>query len=72
MKRQYESLFDNAQRIYLAFDNGLAGRAATQRSRALWPERVAALTLPDCVKDVGELAQRPDEWECFARLAENA
>jgi DNA primase len=65
LKRQHESVSDNAQRIYLAFDNDAAGCAATQRLRAVWTERAAALTLPNGVKDVGELAQRPDGRHLF-------
>ena len=68
LKRQHESLFDNAQSIYLALDSDAAGLAATQRLLALWPDRAVALTLPDGVKDVGELAQRPDGRQVFEAL----
>ena len=59
-------------RIFLAFDADDAGREATERLEALLGHRVAAVTLPQGVCDVGELATRPHGRAVFLRLLARA
>ena len=55
-------------RVFLAFDNDDAGREATKRLQALLDRRAAAVTLPQGVADVAELATRPHGRTTFLRL----
>ena len=55
-------------RVVLAFDADDAGREATERLQALLGRRAAAVTLPDGVGDVAELAARPHGRAAFLRL----
>ncbi len=66
LKKVHQVHFDHAQRIYLAFDSDAEGQEATQRLTELWPDRAVALRLPDGLKDVAELGERPGGWEAFA------
>ena len=59
-------------RIFLAFDADDAGREATERLEPLLGHRVAAVTLPQGVCDVGELATRPHGRAVFLRLLARA
>ena len=55
-------------RVFLAFDNDDAGREATERLLTLLGRRAAAVTLPQGVGDVGELAALPHGRAAFLRL----
>ena len=59
-------------RVFLAFDNDDAGREATERLRTLLGHRAAAVTLPDGVGDVAELAAHPRGRALFLRLLAQA
>ena len=59
-------------RVFLAFDNDDAGREATERLLALLGRRAAAVTLPQGVGDVGELAPLPQGRAAFLRLLSQA
>ena len=59
-------------RVFLAFDNDDAGREATERLRTLLGCRAAAVTLPDGVGDVAELAAHPRGRAAFLRLLAQA
>lgn len=62
-----EALGARFQRLYLALDNDDAGREATEVLRAaLGAQRVVPVAVPDGVKDVAELAPRPDGNALFA------
>ena len=54
-------------RVFLAFDNDDAGREATERLLTLLGRRAAAVTLPQGVGDVAELATHP-HGRAFLRL----
>ena len=55
-------------RVFLAFDGDDAGREATERLLTLLGRRAAAVTLPQGVGDVAELAARPHGQAAFLRL----
>ena len=55
-------------RVFLAFDNDDAGLEATERLAGLLGHRAAAVTLPQGVGDVGELAAHPQGRSLFLRL----
>ena len=55
-------------RVFLAFDGDDAGREATDGLLSLLGRRAAAVTLPQGIGDVGELAARPDGQSVFLRL----
>ena len=55
-------------RVFLAFDNDDAGLEATERLAGLLGRRAAAVTLPQGVGDVGELAAHPQGRALFLRL----
>ena len=57
-------------RVFLAFDSDDAGREAAQRLAGLLGRRAAAVTLPQGVGDVAELAARPHGRAAFLRLLE--
>ena len=59
-------------RVFLAFDNDDAGREATERLQSLLGRRAAAVTLPQGVGDVAELAARPHGRAAFLRLLARA
>ena len=59
-------------RIFLAFDNDDAGRAATDGLKDLLGRRAAVVNLPDGVADVGELATLPHGQLLFHRLLARA
>ena len=58
--------------VFLAFDNDDAGREATERLQTLLGRRAAAVTLPDGVGDVAELAAHPRGRAVFLRLLAQA
>ena len=55
-------------RVFLAFDADDAGREATERLAGLLGRRAAAVTLPEGIGDVGELAALPHGRALFLRL----
>ena len=55
-------------RVFLAFDGDDAGLEATERLLTLLGRRAAAVTLPQGVGDVGELAALPHGRTAFLRL----
>ena len=59
-------------RVFLAFDSDDAGREATERLLTLLGRRAAAVTLPQGVGDVGELAPLPNGRAAFLRLLSQA
>ena len=63
-------------RVFLAFDNDDAGREATERLLTLLGRRAAAVTLPQGVGDVAELATHTDGRAlfsaCLAQAARSA
>ena len=59
-------------RVFLAFDNDKAGLEATERLLTLLGPRAAAVTLPQGVGDVAELARLPHGRSVFLRLLAQA
>ena len=59
-------------RVFLAFDSDDAGREATERLLTLLGRRAAAVTLPQGVGDVGELAALSHGRAVFLRLLSQA
>ena len=59
-------------RVFLAFDNDEAGLEATERLAGLLGRRAAAVTLPQGVGDVAELAALPQGRAAFLRLLARA
>ena len=59
-------------RVFLAFDNDDAGLEAAERLAGLLGRRAAAVTLPQGVGDVGELAAHPHGRALFLRLLARA
>ena len=59
-------------RVFLAFDNDEAGLEATERLAGLLGRRSAAVTLPQGVGDVAELASLPQGRAAFLRLLARA
>jgi DNA primase len=53
------------ERVYLALDNDEAGHEAAQRLAEMLGQRTSMVKLPDGVKDVAELGQRPGGRERF-------
>ena len=59
-------------RVFLAFDNDDAGREATDGLLTLLGRRAAAVTLPQGIGDVAELAALPQGHALFLRLLSQA
>ena len=59
-------------RVFLAFDTDDAGREATERLQSLLGRRAAAVTLPQDVGDVADLATHPHGRSIFLRLLARA
>ncbi len=59
-------------RVFLAFDNDDAGREATDGLLTLLGRRAAAVTLPEGIGDVAELAALPQGRALFLRLLSQA
>ena len=57
-------------RVFLAFDQDDAGREATSALSGLLGRRAAAVTLPEGVADVGDLATHPGGRRVFLHLLE--
>ena len=69
---RFASALRGCHRVFLAFDSDDAGRVATERLRNLLGRRAAAVTLPQGVGDVGELAAHASGRDLFLRLLERA
>ena len=59
-------------RVFLAFDNDDAGRAATANLQLLLGRRAAVVNLPNGIADVGELATLPTGQLLISRLLAHA
>ena len=59
-------------RVFLAFDSDDAGLEATERLAGLLGRRASAVTLPQGIGDVGDLAARPHGRAVFLRLLAQA
>ena len=59
-------------RVFLAFDNDNAGRAATDGLKELLGRRAAVVNLPQGIADLGELATPPHGQPLFRRLLARA
>jgi len=68
VKKDQERHFESATRIYLCLDNDQAGKKGTRELCRLWGKRARPVPHLKGVKDINELAQRPDGRELFARL----
>ena len=68
LKREHEREFENVERIYLVLDNDAEGKRAMQTLIKTLGSRARILTLPNHIKDVNELAQRPNGRAIFKRL----
>ena len=66
------SALQGCPRVFLAFDNDAAGREATDGLLTLLGRRAAAVTLPQGVGDVAELAAHPQGRAAFLRLLSQA
>ena len=66
------SALRGCHRVFLAFDNDEAGLEATERLAGLLGRRAAAVTLPQGVADVAELASLPQGRTAFLRLLTRA
>ena len=66
--KRVASALRGCPRVFLAFDGDDAGLEATERLLTLLGRRAAAVTLPQGVGDVGELAARPHGRAAFLRL----
>ena len=62
------SALRGSARVFLAFDADDAGREATERLQSLLGRRAAAITIPQGVGDVAELAAHPRGRAAFLRL----
>ncbi|HIC95489.1 TPA: toprim domain-containing protein [Candidatus Bipolaricaulota bacterium] len=68
LKKDQQRHFESATRIYLCLDNDEAGRRGTRELRELWGERARPVPHLKGVKDINELAQRPNGRELFTGL----
>ena len=59
-------------RVFLAFDSDDAGREAAERLEGLLGRRAAAVSLPEGIGDVAELAAMPHGRALFLRLLARA
>lgn len=62
------AFLQRAREVVLVFDNDEPGRAAATELATTLGSRVAVLELPEGVKDLSELAQRPDGRQTFFEL----
>ena len=62
------SALRGSARVFLAFDADDAGQEATERLQSLLGRRAAAITLPQGVGDVADLAALPHGRAAFLRL----
>ncbi len=68
LKQEHEREFDDVPHIYLALDSDGEGQAATQELVKLFGRRGIVVPHLKGVKDVNELAARPNGHDLFARL----
>jgi len=67
LKAAYTNLFSFFNPIFIVLDMDRAGQEAAQRLQKLWANAIV-ISLPEGVKDVNELAQKPQGREIFAEL----
>lgn len=72
LKREHEREFENMQCIYLVLDNDPQGQRAAQTLMQTFGSRARIVALPNNIKDVNELAQRPRGRAIFEQLVRNA
>lgn len=72
LKREHEREFENVKRIFLVLDNDAEGKRAAQTLAEKFGARARTISLPNNIKDVNELAQRPNGRELFERLVQHA
>ncbi len=72
LKREHEREFENVERVYLVLDNDAEGKRAAKTLAEKFGARARILTLPNNIKDVNQLAQRPNGRAIFERLVQNA
>jgi len=70
LKREQERELEHAGRIGLILDNDVEGERAAQTLLELFGERAFRILLPQGIKDVNELAQRPNGRALFERLVQ--
>lgn len=68
LKREHERELEHVQHIGLVLDNDAEGERAAQTLLELFGARAFRVRLPQGIKDVNELAQRPDGRDIFERL----
>lgn len=72
LKREHEREFDSVERIYLAMDNDQEGQNAVRTLAVKFGARARVVQLPKGIKDVNELAQRPNGRILFERLVQSS
>jgi DNA primase len=65
LSREAFAALAHARTIYLAFDRDAPGQEAVRKLAARLDGRARRVLLPEGVKDVNELGQRPDGWDQF-------
>lgn len=68
LKREYERELEHVQHLGLVLDNDAEGERASQTLAEIFGARTFHVPLPNGVKDVNELAQRPNGRAIFERL----
>lgn len=68
LKREHEHEFDSVERIHLVMDNDQEGRTARHVLSEKFGSRARDVRLPQGIKDVNELAQRPNGQAVFEQL----
>lgn len=72
LKREHEHEFDSFERIYLVMDNDQEGRTACRALSEEFGSRARVVRLPQGIKDVNELAQRPSGQAVFEQLVQQS
>lgn len=70
LKREHQHEFDAVERIYLVMDNDEEGSSASRVLAEKFGSRARVVQLPQGIKDVNEMAQRPNGRALFERLVE--
>lgn len=68
LKREHERELEHAPHLGLVLDNDAEGERAAQTLAELFGTRAFRVRLPEGIKDVNELAQRPNGRALFERL----
>lgn len=72
LKREHEREFEGVERIYLVLDNDAEGNRAAQTLAARFGSCAYTVSLPKNIKDVNELAQRPNGRAIYERLVQQS